>query len=175
MKKRGWVCVPAPEIFTLIKKFTGGQTMLEKTYTKMNEMKAALDEEYTATINAKVADLKIGAEKEIRDRFNRDLDSLARFSILSEESALSGLSGTQAGKAVKDNNRYAAVTLALIDYFKQHPDSNGAEITDMGVMIPTNMNVEVIRYIARASCIMDKFEAARPRLSLGILAMGGKA
>jgi len=150
--------------------------MLNKTYTKINELKAALDEEFTTTINEKTADLKAQAEKEVKDRFLRDLDTLAQFTVLSEGSPnLSGLSKAQVVSSVQGNNKQAAVTLALVDYFRQNPTNTGTDLADLGISIPVGLNINTIKNVAQASMIYDKLNAARPRLSIGIMALSGKA
>ncbi len=149
--------------------------MLEMTYTKINEVKAALDQEYTAAINEKTVALKADAEKEVGERIARDLEALAKFSVLTDASTLKGLSGAQATTAIQGNNKHAAVTLALIDWFRQHPASTGAELADMGISIPQGLNVSTLKIVAKASLINDTLNAARPRLSLGIMALAGKA
>ena len=148
---------------------------LDNVYAQLNAVKGSIDKEFLAEINVKNAEIKASADREAHDRFVRELNDLQRFTVLTEDSPnLPGMSNAQVMASVQGNNHQAAVTLALIDYFRQHPNSTGMDLADLGISIPMGLNISTIKNVAQASLIYDKLNAARPRLSIGIMALSGK-
>lgn len=140
---------------------------IQDTIKKIDAVRASLEREYTDALNARVVEIKRNSEQNVKDGFIRDLRAFGDFKVLTKD--LPSLTREENKAAIDANRRYAAITLALIDYFRANPDRNALDVAEIGVELPPNTNIDLIKYVAQASLIYDRLNGARPMLSLNML------
>lgn len=143
---------------------------LRETLKKIEELKTVLIQEFDSDLELKVEESTKREVIRTMAGIDASLKILENTRIITEVAPGLGIKLNDQPKYLADNARKAANVLAALEFYRVNP--NG-DITTSGLEGPGDP--EILKLVARASLIYEKFTAAKPMLMQALLASRGAA
>jgi len=143
---------------------------LQQTLKTIEELKTIIVKEFDSDLELKVQENTARAVTRTMNGIDASLKTLENIRIITEVAPNMGIKIDDQPKYLADNARKAANVLAALEFFRVNPSG---DIATSGLESPGDP--EILKLVARASLIYEKFTAAKPMLMQALLSSRGTA